>query len=160
MARRKAAEARKYSVSRVASSLSHARYVFLEQPPRWQEAPWAAMSEAEQAEANEAWRQAEIAPVPSDQGEQDDEARIHKAIVEFMCKQMRWAHRDLHDALLAAGVAVPPAPSMRNYLASLRAQHGDADAGFLPQSFSSHKKQTCKRSFGNLREEVRSLEAG
>ena len=160
MARRKAAEARKYSVSRVTSSLSHARYVFLEQPPRWQEVPRAAMSEAEQAEANEAWRQAEVAPKPSDPGEQDDEARIDKAIFEFMRKQMRWAHRDLHDALLAAGVAVPPAPSMRNYLASLCAQHGDAYPGFLPQSFSSHKKQKCRRSSGYLREEERSLEAG
>eukprot|EP00969_Alexandrium_andersonii_P172602 7630057-Alexandrium_andersonii.AAC.1 len=53
---------------------------------------------------------------------------------------MRWAHRDLHDSLLAAGVAVPPVPSMRNYLASLHAQYGDADAGFLPQSLASHQK--------------------
>ena len=98
------------------------------------------MSEAELTEANEAWRQAESAAAPHDQGEQDDEARTDKAIVEFMRKQMKWAHRDIHDAFLAAGVAVPSVPSMRNYLASLRALYGDADTGFLPRSFSSHNK--------------------
>ena len=68
MARRTAAEARKHSVARVASSLPQTQYVFLEQPPGWQEIPWSAMSEAEQAEANEAWRQAEVASVPSGEG--------------------------------------------------------------------------------------------
>ena len=97
--------------------------------------------------------------MPSAQGEQDDEAKIDKAIVEFMRKQMKWAHRELHDALLAASVAVPSVPSMRNYLASLHAQYGGADTGFLPLSFSSHSKE-CKRSSGYLREEARSLGAG
>ena len=159
MARRKAAEARMPSVARVASSLSHTSYVFIERPPRWQEVPWAAMSEAEQAEASDAWRQAEIPPVPSDEGEQDDQARIDKAIVEFMRKQMKWKHRDLHGVLLAAGVAAPPAPSMRNYIAAPHAQYGDADTGSLPQSFCSHNKK-CQRSSGYLREELRILEAG
>ena len=137
-ARRRAAEARKCTVAQVTSSLTQTRYVFVEEDSRWQEVAWADMSADEQAEAKEAWRQAEIPQVPSGEGEQDAEARIDKAIVEFMTKQMRWTHRDLHDALLAAGVAVPPSPSMRNYLSCLHAQYGDADTGFLPQSFSTH----------------------
>ena len=88
------------------------------------------MSEAEQIEAKGAWHQAESAAVHSDRSEQDDEAKIDKAIVESMRKQMKWGHRDLHDALLAASVAVPSVPSMRDYLASLRAQYGTADTGF------------------------------
>ena len=59
-------------MARVASSLTQTRYVFLEKPPRWQEVPWSAMSEAEQREANEAWRQAESAAVHSHRSEQDD----------------------------------------------------------------------------------------
>ena len=160
MAWRTAAEARKHSVARVASLISQTHYVFLEQPPRRQEISWAAMSEAEQAEANEAWRQAQIVAAPSDEGEQDDEARIDKAMVDFMRQQMKWAHKDLHDALLAAGVAGPPIPSMCNYLASLRAQYGNPDTGFLPQSFLSYTKTKCRTSSGYLLGEVRSLEAG
>ena len=41
---------------------------------------------------------------------------------------------------MAAGVAVPLVPSMPNYVATSHAQYGDADTGFLPQSFHSHKK--------------------
>mgnify|MGYP001393261403 FL=1 len=51
MARRKAAEARKHSVARVASSLTQTRYVFVDKLPRWQEVPWSAMSETEQVQA-------------------------------------------------------------------------------------------------------------
>ena len=53
---------------------------------------------------------------------------------------MKWSHKELHDALLSAGVAVPLVPSMPNYVAALHAQYGDADTGFMPQSFHSHSK--------------------
>ena len=61
-----------------------------------------------------------------------------------MHKQMRWTHKELHDALLVAGVSVPAIPSMRNYFAALHAQYGNTDTGFLPQSFQSHKKEKLK----------------
>eukprot|EP00969_Alexandrium_andersonii_P038739 1697968-Alexandrium_andersonii.AAC.1 len=73
---------------------------------------------------------------------------------------MRWARRDLHDALLAAGVAAPPVPSMRNYLASHRAQYGDAGAGFLPQSVASHNKPKLQEILRILARGAQSLEAG
>ena len=57
-----------------------------------------------------------------------------------MRKRFKLSHRELHDALLAAGVAVPLVPSMPNYVATLHAQYGDADTGFMPQSFHSHAK--------------------
>ena len=56
-------------------------------------------------------------------------------MVAFMRKDMKWTHRELHDALLVAGVAAPSVPSMRNYFAALHSQYGNADTGFLPQSF-------------------------
>ena len=72
--------------------------------------------------------------------EQEEDAEINKAMVAFMRKHMKWTHRELHDALLTAGVCVPAVPSMRNYVAALHEQCGNADTGFLPQSFHSHTK--------------------
>ena len=36
-------------------------------------------------------------------------------------------------------------PSIRNYVSTLHAQYGNADAGFLPQSFRSHTKDKLQR---------------
>ena len=58
-----------------------------------------------------------------------------------MTKDLKWTHRELHDVLLTAGISVPSAPSMRNYIAALHAQYGNADTGFLQQSFQSHTKR-------------------
>eukprot|EP00959_Pyramimonas_sp_CCMP1952_P391045 8194780-Pyramimonas_sp.AAC.1 len=63
----RAADARNHSAARAAPMLSR-RAVFLEQPPRWQGAPRAAVSEGERAGASETWRQAEVAPAPGDEG--------------------------------------------------------------------------------------------
>ena len=40
---------------------------------------------------------------------------------------------------------MPSVPSIRNYVAALHAQYGNADAGFLPQSFKSHTKDKLQR---------------
>ena len=114
---------------------------------------WEDMTVADQEEATEAWRKAEIGPV-SDSPELRDEAavmeeeennKIQDAIKAFIGKDLKWTHRELHDALLVAGVAVPSVPSIRNYVAALHAQYGNADAGFLPQSFKSHTKDKLQR---------------
>ena len=69
------------------------------------------MSEEDQEAAIEAWRKADFTPV-SDNVEADDARdEIEKAMVAFMRKRFKWSHRELHDALLAAGVAVPDVPS-------------------------------------------------
>ena len=72
--------------------------------------------------------------------EKEEEEEINKAMVAFMRKHMKWTHRELHDAHLAAGVAAPVIPSMRNYVAALCAQYGNADTGFLPQLLHTHTK--------------------
>ena len=71
----------------------------------------------------------------------EEDAEIGKAMTAFIRKDLKWTHRELHDALVTAGVSVPSAPSMRNYIAALHAQYGNADTGFLPQSFPSHTKK-------------------
>ena len=72
--------------------------------------------------------------------EDEENEKIQEATVAFARKDLKWTHRELHDALLAAGVAVPPAPSMQNYISAPCARRGSADAGFPPQSFQSHAK--------------------
>mgnify|MGYP007045178682 CR=1 FL=1 len=69
---------------------------------------------------------------------------IDEAMVPFIRKKLKWTHRELHDALLVAGVAAPPTPSIRNYVSALYAQYGGADAGFLPQSFNARTKDKLK----------------
>ena len=76
----------------------------------------------------------------------EEDAEIGKAMTAFMRKDLKWTHRELHDALLTAGTSVPSAPSLRNYIAALHAQYGDAGTGFLPQSFHSHTKKSSKTS--------------
>ena len=78
--------------------------------------------------------------VEADEEEAAENEDIEKAMVAFMRKRFKWSHKELHDALLSAGVAVPLVPSMPNYVATLHARYGDADTGFMPQSFHSHTK--------------------
>ena len=110
------------------------------------------MNEEDQAAANRAWHRAEFPPVSDSMEYQDESAviekeeneKLEKAMVSFMHNEMKWTHKELHDALLVAGVSVPAVPSMRNYFAALHAQYGNTDTGFLPQSFQSHKKEKLK----------------
>ena len=46
------------------------------------------------------------------QGANDEE--ISKAMVAYMRNDMKLAHRELHDAVLVAGIAVPPVPSFHS----------------------------------------------
>ena len=148
VARRKRAEEKKHSTSRVASAIAPVKYIFVEEAADWRQKMWEAMAAPDQEEATEAWRKAELRPV-SDSAEVRDEAavleddeneKIREAMVAFIRKDLKWTHRELHDALLVARVAVPPTPSMQNYISALYAQYGSADAGFLPQNFQSHAK--------------------
>ena len=74
----------------------------------------------------------------------EEDAEIGKAMTAFIRRDLKWTHRELHDALVTAGVSVPSAPSMRNYIAALHAQYSNADTDFLPQSFHRHTKEKLK----------------
>ena len=148
MARREAAEERRHSTNRVTQSLTSVKYVFTEMSDPWQQMLWETMSSEDQAAASQAWQKAEYPPGSASAEDKDEaqllaeeeDAAIDKAMVAFMRNDLKWTHRELHDALLTAGVSVPLVPSMRNYIAALHAQYGNADTGFLPQSFHSHTK--------------------
>ena len=75
---------------------------------------------------------------------EEEVAAIGNAMAAFIRKDLKWTHRELHDALVTAGVSVPLVPSMRNAVAALNAQYGDSDAGFLPQSFQSYTTENLR----------------
>ena len=153
VARRRRAEEKKCSITRVASAIAPVKYIFVEEPADWRQMLWEDMTEADQEEATEAWRKAEIRPVSDSPelrdaaavAEEEENNQIQEAMDAFIRKDLKWTHRELHDALLVAGVAVPSLPSIRNYVSALHAQYGNADAGFLPQSFKSHTKNKLQR---------------
>ena len=59
---------------------------------------------------------------------------IRAAMKKFMLTRLKWTHRELHDALVTAGLDIPSRPSVVNYFNTLRLQFGDNQLGFLPQS--------------------------
>jgi hypothetical protein len=60
---------------------------------------------------------------------------------DFMAKTLKWTHKELHDAVVIAGISAPATLSMANYFAALHHQFGDDKLGFLPQNWQSHTKQ-------------------
>ena len=150
IARRRRAEEKKRPAPLVASALAQVNYTFVEEAAGWTQMMREAMAAPDEEEATEARRQAEIRPV-SDSAEGAGEPavleeagnkHIDEAMMALIRNELKWTHRELHDALLVAGVAVPPIPSIRIYESALYAQYGDADAGFLPQAFNTpHQRQ-------------------
>ena len=120
------------------------KIIFEEEPADWTQMLCEDMAVADKDAATEAWRNAEVRPVSdgAELSEDEENNKIQERIVAFVRKELKWTHRELHDAVVVAGVAVPLIPSIRNYIAVLHAQFGHADTGFLPQSFHTHKKQT------------------
>ena len=161
MARRSRAEERKHSAARVAAAIAPVKkvnYIFVEEQADWRQMPWEDMAVTDQEEATQAWHKAEQAgpgsarqhdgPEVRDEAavaEEEENEKINEAMKAFIRKDLKWTHRELHDALLVAGIATPSVPSIRNYMAALYAQYGNADAGFLPQSFKSHTKDKLQR---------------
>jgi hypothetical protein len=109
------------------------------------------MSSEEQQSAKTAWLEAEETEQDRDQAAasldgqallaRTEEVTIRKRMKDFMQTQLKWTHRDLHDALFSAGLSAPVAePSLINYFNTLRLQFGDSKVGFLPQAAQSHTK--------------------
>ena len=66
---------------------------------------------------------------------------VRQKMDQHMRSRLKWTHRDLHDAVIAAGLNIPGRPSLLNYFRALNAQFGDSKVGFLPQAFQSHSKK-------------------
>ena len=93
--------------------------------------------------ATKAWRTPEDADaVDTEAGPVSSEEQwdIRKRMSAFMVKDLHWTSKELHDAVVIAGMSVPATPSMCNYFTTLHQQYGDDKAGFLPQNRQSHTK--------------------
>ena len=108
----------------MAAALAQVKYVFVEHDADWKQKQWGDMTAADQEEAGEAWREAELRPIfDSAEGRDEDvvmqeeeNMKIQEAMMSYIRKDLKWTHRELHDALLEAEVAVPVVPSIHNYI--------------------------------------------
>ena len=118
-------------------------FVFEDDKLSWATQAWADMDAEDQALARKAWAAAEDEEKrePSECGELCENAAIRQRMQQYMLHKLKWTHRELHDALVTAGMSIPLRPSLANYFAALRVQFADPQAGFLPQCFHSHTKK-------------------
>ena len=118
-------------MSKVASSVAKVRCIFTEDVI-WHNKLYADMDAGEQKLAGNAWLEAEEpGPASSEDAHQtseDNEIRTH--MVDFMRKILKWKQRELHDALVNAGISIPATPSLVNYFAALHLQFGDEKVAF------------------------------
>ena len=155
LARKQRKEERKLSTERVVQSMRKIHFVFHEEPG-WMAMVYADMSADEQALAKTAWKDADneelaeakeaaaAATGSMTEGtlcELSADDAIRARMKDFMLTKLKWTHRELHDAVLSAGMNVPGRPSLINYFNTLRLQFGDSKAGFLPQAAQSHTKK-------------------
>ena len=151
VARKQRAEERKQPHSKVAASMAKITFVF-EEDGVWHSKQFSDMSVEEQEFAAREWREAEEpGPASSEDPAKGDEAiralseedaDIQIRMKDYMTKALKWTHKELHDAVVIAGLRAPEAPSLVNYFAALHHQFSDDKLGFLPQNFQSH---TSKR---------------
>ena len=145
--RRRRLEERKLSRPLVTASLPKVKFVFATEKEDWTGKPTGNMDKSESQDAKDAWRAAdaeerEIAD-EADKGIQPDEPErvsIHARMKTQLCK-FKVETRELHNAMLAAGLAVPSRPSWLCYFTALNLNFGDSKAGFLPQNLHSHRKK-------------------
>ena len=146
-ARRRRAEERKLSCPQVAAALPKVKYVFADDEAGWMYKQTADMDSDELQLATEAWRLADAEDRADTeeaarlcQPDDPDQSEIH-AHMKAKLHSFKVEHRELHNATLAAGLAVPARPSWLNYFTALHAQFGDHAAGFLPQNLQTHTKK-------------------
>ena len=145
IARKQRQEERKHSPVKVAAAMPKVSFVFCEDVV-WQSKQFAEMTADEQEMATKAWRLPEPGSARLDETVElgsaslDEQFDIRKRMSAYMSKDLKWTSKELHDAVVIAGMSAPATPSMCNYFTSLYQQFGDAKAGFLPQNRQSHTK--------------------
>ena len=141
VARKQRQEERKLSHSKVAASIAKIKFVF-EEDVVYRSKQYCDMNSEEQEMAVKEWREAEDWESQSLTGfPSEEDADIQRRMKDYMTKTLKWTHKELHDAVVIAGISAPETPSMFNYFAALHLQFGDDKSGFLPQNWQSHTKQ-------------------
>ncbi len=127
----------------------------------WHSKMYTDMSSDEQDLATKKWREAEEPGTASSKDAveahenscvlSEEDADIQNRMKEYMMKSLKWSHKELHDALVSAGMSAPEPASMVHYLAALHHQFGDDKLGFLPQNWQSHSKRRIQEVLRCLR---------
>ena len=146
--RRRRLEERKLSRPLVTASLPKVKFVVPNETEDWTGKPTGDMDESESQEAKDAWRAADAEEremaEEADKGIEPgdpERASIHERM-KTQLRKFRVDSRELHNATLAAGLAVPSRPSWLCCFAALDLEFGDSKAGFLPQNLHSHNRKT------------------
>ena len=127
-ARREREEARKLPIQTVAQAMSAIKFVFEDDNLLdWGTKAFADMTETEQETARKAWRSAEdmeeasemaavgqdcdMAAVSNGEGadrpcHRSDYASIRARMRKYLTSDLKWMHRDLHDAFIATGIDI------------------------------------------------------
>ena len=129
---------------------------------QWRCKLFADMTEEEQMEATQAWRAAqasedEDAPAPGNAAEDapapgsatadeaarelEDAVESRAAMSRYMMRELKWTQKELHDAVVLSGMAVPYRATMLGYFHLLHRQFENKQYASLPQSSKSHTKR-------------------
>ena len=169
-ARRVRAEARKQSVATVTEALwKTPRFIFAEEEDSWRHRSTTDMTPEELAAARSSWKEADEQDFAEDMEHEDNDkdppseaqpgdtvpvmdrtstllaTAVRHKMDQHMRSRFKWTHRELHDALSIAGLCIPAKLSLLNYFRALHVQFGDAEVGFLPQSFQTHTKSKIEQ---------------
>ena len=137
-------ELRIHTHGTVTASMRDIKFVFTEEET-WQTTLYADMTAEDHNSAKLAWAEADEAEDEEAFAEETsgvtpcqhiDDGSIRKQMKYFMTGKLKWAHRDLRDALVSAGLSVPTRPSLLNYFNTLRLQFSDPKAGFFTTDLS------------------------
>ena len=124
VARKRRQEERKHSQTTVAAAMPRVTFVFQEDVV-WQSKQWSDMTADEQEMATKAWRapeDADAADTEPGSASSEEQRDIRKRMSAFMVKDLHWTSKELHDAVVIAGMSGPAMPSMCNYFTMLHQQ--------------------------------------
>jgi hypothetical protein len=108
------------------------------------------MTPGQKEEARAAWAQAAKkeslrVEADADVGAGVDEIEIRSAIYNYMHKELRWTEKELHDALVTAGIPAPQEPTLLEYHKVLHDCFGDSKKAFCPQNQRTHSKSRMEQ---------------
>ena len=120
-ARRDRMEQRRAGRSQVTAALPHVQFVFEDDKDEWQRKSFSDMSADESVSAVAAWANAEAEDVDeakvrdSEKAPGDAEEKVMHERMKAKLREWQVSVKELHNAVLAAGLQVPARPSWLNY---------------------------------------------
>ena len=120
------------------------KFVFEEESAHedhWKMKTFEDMTDEDKEAAKTAWAAAEEAG--QDEASVPDNADYQEAqqlVRQFMQRELKWSQKELHDAMVTAGLASPANPSLLQYFHLLHKQFSKVAHAHMPRAAQSHKK--------------------